>query len=125
MEFFSAEGERLGDKVSLMQEIHDITRISPQALQGSPLSQFSFNKRMSWAERRETKREEDKAYSLLGIFDIHMPLIYGEGMKNAFRRLREEIGKCLSVNRPRLLPTEMSPQVSKYTMLVHLYQAPL
>jgi hypothetical protein len=39
---------------------------------------------MSWAENRETKREEDKAYSLLGIFNIHMPLIYGEGMKNAF-----------------------------------------
>jgi hypothetical protein len=48
---------------------------------------------MSWAKTRLTKREEDKAYSLLGIFDIHMPLIYGEGEANAFRRLREEIDK--------------------------------
>jgi hypothetical protein len=48
---------------------------------------------MSWAANRQTKREEDKAYSLLGIFDTYMPLIYGEGAKNAFRRLREEIDK--------------------------------
>ncbi|KAF4818161.1 Vegetative incompatibility protein HET-E-1 [Colletotrichum tropicale] len=45
---------------------------------------------MSWAASRETKRTEDRAYSLLGIFDINMPLIYGEGHK-AFRRLQEEI----------------------------------
>jgi hypothetical protein len=48
---------------------------------------------MSWAESRETTRQEDKAYSLLGIFDVYMPLIYGEGRENAFKRLREEINK--------------------------------
>ncbi|KAF5502529.1 Vegetative incompatibility protein HET-E-1 [Colletotrichum aenigma] len=47
---------------------------------------------MSWAASRETKRIEDRAYSLLGIFDINMPLIYGEGHK-AFRRLQEEIAR--------------------------------
>jgi hypothetical protein len=50
---------------------------------------------MSWAENRETKREEDKAYSLLGIFDIHIPVMYGEGAENAFRRLREELERRL------------------------------
>jgi hypothetical protein len=45
---------------------------------------------MSWASRRSTTRVEDRAYSLLGIFDINMPLLYGEGRK-AFRRLQEEI----------------------------------
>jgi hypothetical protein len=49
---------------------------------------------MSWAGRRQTTREEDKAYSLLGIFDVHMPLIYGEGRENALKRLREEIDKA-------------------------------
>ncbi len=39
---------------------------------------------------RETKCEEDKAYSLLGIVDISMPVIYGEGRENAFRRLNRE-----------------------------------
>ena len=48
---------------------------------------------MSWAEKRETTRKEDEAYSLLGIFDVYMPLIYGEGRENAFKRLREEIDK--------------------------------
>jgi len=42
-----------------------------------------------------TTRKEDKAYSLLGIFDVHMPLIYGEGRDNALTRLREKIGKAL------------------------------
>jgi hypothetical protein len=46
-------------------------------------------------ENRDTTREEDKAYSLLGIFDVHMPLLYGEGEKRAFRRLQEEIDKGL------------------------------
>ena len=45
---------------------------------------------MAWAARRETKREEDAAYSLLGIFDVHMPLIYGEGRGKAFNRLQKE-----------------------------------
>jgi hypothetical protein len=89
------EGERLGDKKSLEPQIHEITGITAQALQGGSLSQFSVNERISWAARRETKREEDAAYSLLGIFDIHMPLIYGEGRKKALTRLRKEIEESL------------------------------
>lgn len=46
---------------------------------------------MSWAASRKTTREEDTAYCLLGIFDIHMPLLYGEGGYKAFYRLQEEI----------------------------------
>jgi hypothetical protein len=49
---------------------------------------------MSWTECRETTYGEDKAYSLLGIFDINMPLIYGEGKDRALKRLREEIDKA-------------------------------
>ena len=56
---------------------------------------FSVTERLAWAETRETTRKEDKAYSLLGIFDIHMPLIYGEGREKAFKRLREETDKAL------------------------------
>jgi len=64
-----------------------------EALRGGGLSGFGIQERMSWIEKRETTREEDKAYSLLGIFEVFMPLIYGEGRKNAFKRLREEIDK--------------------------------
>jgi hypothetical protein len=49
-------------------------------------------RRMSWASRRQTTRVEDRAYSLLGIFDVNMPLLYGEGEK-AFIRLQDEIIK--------------------------------
>ncbi|KAF2692159.1 HET-domain-containing protein [Lentithecium fluviatile CBS 122367] len=91
VEFFSVEGERLGDKDSMVQEVHEITGIAIQALQGSPMAYFTVDERLLWAENRCTKREEDAAYSLLGIFDVHMPLIYGEGRKKAFIRLRREI----------------------------------
>jgi len=93
VKFFSREGERLGNKASLKHQLREITRIPIKALEGSPLAQFSVEERMSWAEKRVTKREEDKAYSLLGIFNVYVPLIYGEGQQNAFRRLHEEINK--------------------------------
>ncbi|KAL8976429.1 MAG: hypothetical protein Q9205_007560 [Flavoplaca limonia] len=48
---------------------------------------------MSWASRRNTSREEDVAYCLLGLFNVHMPLLYGEGAANAFHRLQVEIMK--------------------------------
>jgi hypothetical protein len=89
--FYSAEGALLGDKDSLAKEIAQITGITVTALQGRPLQYFSIEERMSWAERRETKREEDLAYSLLGIFNIYMSLIYGEGKENALKRLQKEI----------------------------------
>jgi hypothetical protein len=95
VEFFSREGDRLGDKRTLEQQIHEITRIPITALQGTPLSQFDINDRLLWAENRQTTREEDKAYSLFGIFDIQIPLLYGEGRDKALKRLREEIDKPL------------------------------
>jgi hypothetical protein len=93
VKFFSREGKLLGDKKTLERQVHEITGIAVSALQGAPLSQFSVDERFSWARNRQTSRKEDKAYSLLGIFNVHMPLIYGEPTENAFRRLLEEIGK--------------------------------
>jgi hypothetical protein len=91
IEFFSSDGQRLGDKILLLREIHAITKITTGALQGRSLSQFTVDDRISWAHNRKTKREEDSAYSLLGIFEIHMPMIYGEGRNNALRRLQRDI----------------------------------
>ncbi|OAG07547.1 vegetative incompatibility protein HET-E-1 [Paraphaeosphaeria sporulosa] len=93
VEFFSQEGERLGDRNSLRRLIHEITVVPESALEGAPLSQFSVNERLSWIEHRQTKLEEDRAYSLLGIFGVYVAAIYGEGTASAFQRLREEIGK--------------------------------
>jgi hypothetical protein len=93
VEFFSKKWKRLGDKNSLRRQIQVITKIADSALQQTPLSQFSVDERLSWMEDRQTKLDEDRAYSLLGIFDVSMPLIYGEGEKKAFNRLRDEINK--------------------------------
>lgn len=91
VEFFSRDGTRLGSKESLGGQIHAITGIAASALQGTPLDQFTINERISWAARRETTIEEDQVYCVLGIFGVHIPLIYGEGAANAMRRLRKEI----------------------------------
>ncbi|KAM7210451.1 NACHT domain containing protein [Rhypophila decipiens] len=91
VEFFSKDGERLGDKKSLEKEIHNITGIPQRALQGSPLSDFSVAEWMKWIEKRNTKYEEDKTYSPFGIFDVHIPVLYGEGGQKALKRLRDKI----------------------------------
>ncbi|PVH92740.1 hypothetical protein DM02DRAFT_677302 [Periconia macrospinosa] len=98
VEFFSSEGKFLGDKRSLELQIHGITGISIRALQGRPMSEFNIPERISWAAKRQTTVEEDQVYCLLGIFEVYMPVIYGEGLDHAFKRLRKE----LSAYAPRL-----------------------
>lgn len=85
--------KRLGDKISLAAKISRITGIAKEYLMGQNLGTASISMRMSWAAERRATRAEDIAYSLLGIFDVNMPLLYGEGKVKAFRRLQEEIMK--------------------------------
>jgi hypothetical protein len=92
MKFYGKGWEFLGSKDSLTGFLAGITGIETAALQGEDLEAFSVAQRMSWASERTTTRSEDLAYSLLGIFDVNMPLLYGEGTK-AFTRLQEEIMK--------------------------------
>lgn len=93
IDFFSKEGKRLGSRISLEQEIYEITKIPIRALRGQSLLEFSVEERMSWAAKRITTFKEDKVYCLLGIFSVFLPLIYGEGEAYASVRLREEIQK--------------------------------
>jgi len=88
--FYSKDWRLLGSRSSLSGLIHSTTLIEPKFLNGANLQLASAAKKMSWAAHRQTSRTEDIAYCLLGIFDINMPLLYGEGEK-AFRRLQEEI----------------------------------
>tara|TARA_R110002060_G_scaffold51507_6_gene62498 strand:- start:924 stop:2621 length:1698 start_codon:yes stop_codon:yes gene_type:complete len=90
--FFNTGWVELGTRASLHSEISKCTGIPSAVLLSSSKSieSFSLAQRMSWAAGRETAREEDIAYSLLGIFDVSMPLLYGEG-KKAFIRLQLEI----------------------------------
>ncbi|KLU91451.1 hypothetical protein MAPG_09971 [Magnaporthiopsis poae ATCC 64411] len=92
MRFYGREWQELGSKVSLRTVIEDITGIPVLYLQRlKDLNAASVAQRMSWAAQRETKREEDRAYCLLGIFGVTMPMIYGEGGDQAFFRLQKHI----------------------------------
>ena len=91
--FLSMEWQFLGTKTTLAQVIEEVTGIYSAVLRHQmPLSEVPVAKRMSWAAKREATRKEDEAYSLLGIFDISMSTLYGEGAR-AFIRLQEEILK--------------------------------
>ncbi|OPB36173.1 hypothetical protein A0O28_0109480 [Trichoderma guizhouense] len=88
--FYSGEWTRLGSKTDFVDIVSSITRINKQYLQGQDLRHASVAQKMSWAALRQTSRLEDVAYCLLGLFDINMPMIYGEGDR-AFIRLQEAI----------------------------------
>ncbi|KAK3191704.1 hypothetical protein K4F52_002128 [Lecanicillium sp. MT-2017a] len=89
--FYDGSWNRIGDKTVLRHVISLITGVGAKILvDNTKLLTKSVWRRMSWAAHRQTSRVEDTAYCLLGIFDINMPLIYGEGYK-AFQRLQEEI----------------------------------
>ncbi|KAI1842831.1 hypothetical protein JX265_002632 [Neoarthrinium moseri] len=93
VEFYDQHWNELGTKSDLRDTISAITGIDSDALRNSlKPSYYTVALRMSWAANRTTTREEDLAYSLLGIFEVNMPLLYGEGRKS-FQRLQDEIFK--------------------------------
>ncbi|KAF2965395.1 hypothetical protein GQX73_g8178 [Xylaria multiplex] len=96
LEFYDSAWNFRGLKTDIvvMRQLISMTGIrnrkifeSSNAIQDVPVGE-----RMSWASKRQTKRLEDLAYSLLGIFQVNMPMLYGEGMRS-FQRLQEEIMK--------------------------------
>ena len=91
--FFSRDWIEIGTKSTLKEVLAQITGINVGILTGAKkLESASIALRMSWACHRETTRKEDIAYCLMGLFDVNMPMLYGEGEK-AFIRLQEEIMK--------------------------------
>ena len=81
-----------GTKNSLRSEVSTITHIPKEAIKGEAMTRFNIGKRISWVSRRQTTRPEDLSYCLLGILNVNMPLLYGEGTR-AFMRLQEEVLK--------------------------------
>ncbi|TFK81910.1 HET-domain-containing protein [Polyporus arcularius HHB13444] len=91
--FLSQNWMPLCSKCAAPGLVREVTGIDIDVLLSSvPLSSISAAKRLSWASQRETRRIEDEAYSLMGIFGVNIPIMYGEG-RRAFRRLQEEIMK--------------------------------
>lgn len=91
VKFFSEGWSFLGSKQDLSGILSDLTGIQVSVLKHQiTIHDVSVANRMHWASKRQTTRVEDIAYCLLGIFDVNMPLLYGEGMR-AFERLQEQI----------------------------------
>lgn len=100
--FLNKDWVEIGTKSSLASVITSFTRIDAGALE-KPLCGsehvphrcrgYSIAQKMCWATWRETTREEDRAYCLMGLFDVNMPLLYGEGGQKAFARLQSQIMK--------------------------------
>ncbi|KAI6024563.1 heterokaryon incompatibility protein-domain-containing protein [Pisolithus marmoratus] len=91
VQFFNKDWVCIGDKWSLAPRLESITQVPCSVLRGGLVSASpSVAQIMSWAAGRRTTRVEDRAYSLLGLFGVSMPMLYGEGEK-AFRRLQLEI----------------------------------
>ncbi|KAL4072353.1 hypothetical protein V8B97DRAFT_1870420 [Scleroderma yunnanense] len=88
VQFFNMDWQPIGNKVSLSRILRHITRV-PQYVIMSGLSSTRpcFAQIMSWAANRTTTLVEDRAYSLMGLLDVNMPIVYGEGNR-AFRRLQ-------------------------------------
>ncbi|KAK5465363.1 hypothetical protein LTS15_001926 [Exophiala xenobiotica] len=94
--FYNRQWKSMGTKTSLAEVLSKISGVPTGLLKGVQngrrprLDKWSVAQRMSWASKRVTTRTEDRAYCLMGLFDVNMPMLYGEGHK-AFRRLQEEI----------------------------------
>ncbi|RDX56963.1 HET-domain-containing protein [Lentinus brumalis] len=91
--FFSRSWRFIGAKHGMAGLVSDITGVDVEVITGArPVNALSVAGRMSWASRRATTKREDEAYSLMGLFGVHISVVYGEGSM-AFLRLQEEILK--------------------------------
>ncbi|KAI4192463.1 MAG: hypothetical protein LQ350_008642 [Teloschistes chrysophthalmus] len=89
--FYDSEWSCLGNKHDLLHGISTATGIDPVYIKDrTHIRKASVATRMSWAAHRQTTRLEDEAYCLMGLFNVNMPLLYGERHK-AFKRLQYEI----------------------------------
>jgi hypothetical protein len=92
IDFFNSKWHFVSTKASLRHQLANITRIDPQVLEGESPTKRPIVERMSQASEQTTSRIGAIAYSLMGIFRVFLPMLYGEE-DLAFIRLQEEIMK--------------------------------
>ena len=91
LQFFNKDWQPIGDKKGLARDLSSITRVPGHILEnGLEGNRPCIAQIISWAANRITTRVEDRAYSLMGLLNVNMPMLYGEG-KKAFHRLQLEI----------------------------------
>lgn len=112
LRFYSEDWHHLGTKAQFADMISKMTKIGTRFLFGDNLDLASIAQKMSWAAHRHTTRLEDQAYSLLGIFDINIPLLYGEGSQ-AFQRLQHTLLTTYPEDQAYLCGAKSSTAMSK------------
>jgi hypothetical protein len=92
--FYDKEWNLIGSKTSLLSALVELTQIDRDVLEdGDGVFKVPVARRMAYAAYRITRRQEDVAYALLGIFGVNIPTQYGEGPTRAFHRLQDAILK--------------------------------
>lgn len=138
--FLTKQWEIIGSKMEFASEISYMTGIPGRVLAGNDtIASISVAQKMSWAASRVSTRAEDAAYCLLGLFQVHMPLLYGEGEHNAFVRLQlqiitdsddESIFAWSAPGRnPTILPTSrrgmLAPSLSAFSQAGNIFRLPI
>lgn len=94
--FYDSHWNEIGPLKQIYRDVAEVTQIGENWLappDAGRSRRASVAARMSWASCRKTKLEEDTACCLLGLFNVNMPPLYGEGAKKAFYRLQTEVMK--------------------------------
>lgn len=118
--FFAANGETLGRLEDFADSIAVHCKIPLELFDAHPrkFRNYSVEERLKWTTYRQTKREEDAAYYLLGCFDVQMPLIYGEGRTKALVRLRAEHDRSRNEGYRRFILDEIPEELRDVTRRV-------
>ncbi|KAF4636356.1 hypothetical protein G7Y89_g1720 [Cudoniella acicularis] len=114
--FFDQEWNEFGSKISLVNVLEDVTRIRHLF---RPFN-ACVAQRMFWASKRQTTRPEDLAYCLMGLFNISMPILYGEGAEKSFLRLQSEI---ISTSDDRSIFAWLDPDATETGLLAESVMA--
>ncbi|KAI6111557.1 hypothetical protein EDD16DRAFT_1835908 [Pisolithus croceorrhizus] len=92
--FFAKDWTMIGTKADLVDIVSKVTGIHKDALEyPERIPCFSIATRMSWARGRTSTKDEDRVYALMGLFDVNLPVVYGEGETKTFLKLQNEIMK--------------------------------
>ncbi|KAF8123255.1 hypothetical protein EV363DRAFT_1356699 [Boletus edulis] len=75
----------------VMQEMARVTGIDAKELLSLRPGSENVREKLRLASTRYATKQEDIAYSLFGIFDVSIPVTYGEGQRRALGRLLQEV----------------------------------
>ena len=79
------------EDTTILDMLEQATRIMPRHISSFDPGVDDARVRLQWASTRSTTRPEDIAYSLFGVFGVHLPVLYGETAEYALGRLLADV----------------------------------